>query len=151
MNMKASHLHAPSLSNDALRSLLAHAGLRATAPRMAILVALARAHMPLSIDDLHARVGARADRVTLYRNLHELAKRGVVYQCDFRTGKAFFELQAKAHHHHHVVCTSCGHLEPVEVCFSDIEKKALKGTRSFAAIESHSLELFGTCRACRKH
>jgi Fe2+ or Zn2+ uptake regulation protein len=134
--------------------LLVQAGFRITTQRVSILKALAQAQGPQSIDELQTNL-PDIDRVTLYRNLATLAKRGVVYQTDFRTGKALFELQdacALHPHHHHIICSECGVTESVGVCVPQQTHTQLVTTsRTFASIESHTLEFFGTCKRCARH
>lgn len=123
------------------------AGLRCTQPRLLVLKQLMRTKKPCSIDDLHARLNDRVNIVTLYRILSEFVKRGLVYQTDFRTGKAYFEFQHN--HHHHIVCTECGRTEDITVPQADAAlRSAAAHTKDFAAVTHHALEFFGNCRDC---
>ncbi len=127
--------------------LLRTRGLKVTASRCAVLCALAAARQPLSVDQIARRVPA-VNVVTLYRMLERFVADGLVYQADFRNGKAYFEFQPE--HHHHITCTTCGAQEAVDACVGSTQDRALAGSAHFARIHSHTLEFFGTCMKCTK-
>ena len=137
-------------STETVRSevevLLKARGLKRTDARIAVLSELMRAHAPLSIDALAKRV-SDVHLVTLYRMLERFVEEGIVYQTDFRNGKAWFEFQP--HHHHHITCTNCGRTEDVDICIKKEAESALQSSRHFTAIKSHVLEFFGQCRTCK--
>lgn len=130
------------------RQLLERNGFKCTKQRVAILAYLMYAHEPRAIDEI-AHAVPDVNQVTVYRMLKRFADTGLVYQTDFRSGKAFFEFQE--HHHHHVVCTSCGVQEPVHLCLphSFIDQVAA-ASKQFNHIAHHTLEFFGTCKRCVK-
>lgn len=135
----------PTKAEEKVPALLRARGLRVTAPRTSVLAALMRAHEPLPIEALAARVRG-AHLVTVYRTVEALVRAGLVYRADFRDGKASYEYQP--HHHHHVTCGGCGLREAVEVCAQESAARALGEATRFARIDSHVLEFFGTCRKC---
>jgi len=60
------------------------AGLRVTAPRLAILEALASSNQPCTIDQLFSKAsGSGCDLVTIYRSMAAFEKAGVVYRSGF--------------------------------------------------------------------
>src|SRR5690348_15697489 len=132
----------------AYRSALRSAGYKATPQRLALLSVLEKASEPLSIQEILLRCHAQSiDQATIYRTLKTLADIGLVRQVDFAHAHAHFEL-ATGDDHHHLICTSCGRVEDVTGCdFDRLAKRALKHS-SFASIDRHSLEFFGTCRKC---
>jgi Fur family ferric uptake transcriptional regulator len=108
-------LSALSAAADAdLREQIRGAGLRVTAPRVAVLRLLRDAGGPVS----HAEVAERLidqgwDRATLYRNLTDLADAGVLSRADLGDHVwryALAEAGAGAHTgaHPHFLCTTCG-------------------------------------------
>ncbi len=127
-------------------TLLRTYDLKRTDARVAVLSELIRAHAPLSIDALAKRI-PHVHLVTLYRMLERFVEEGIVYQADFRNGKAWFEFQP--HHHHHITCTGCGRTEDIDICIKKEEENALRSSRHFTAIKSHVLEFFGQCRTCK--
>ena len=73
-----------SLTLELLVARLKAAGLRVTAPRIAILEALATSTQPSTIDQLFAKAGNSAcDLVTIYRSMAAFEKAGVVYRSGF--------------------------------------------------------------------
>lgn len=128
-------------------AILKDASLTPTKGRIAVLDVLMRVKGPVSIDVIEESVGSKANYVTLYRILRQLVQKGIVYQTDFRQGKAFFEYQT--YHHHHITCTLCGMREEVASCISNATLKSAQGnTKKFRSITSHSLEFFGICTKC---
>lgn len=135
-------------ASDVLESV----GLRVTPQRLAILGILRNAGEPVSIDTIQKKVGTRANYVTLYRVLKQFVESGLVYQTDFREGKAYFEYQESGHHHHHITCTGCGVREATDDCHETADNYAhvTRHTKKFRTIQSHTLEFFGTCVGCAK-
>lgn len=127
-------------------SLLRDRGYKVTDGRTRVLAELMRTHKPLAIDALSKRV-PQINLVTIYRILERFVRDGIVYQADFRNGKAHFEYQP--HHHHHITCTECGRMEAVRTC-AEVEKH-IAGIEMdhFDTIESHVLEFFGRCKQCK--
>ena len=73
-----------SFTLDLLVARLKTSGLRVTAPRIAILEALAGSTQPVTIEQLFAKAGNSAcDLVTIYRSMAAFEKAGVVYRSGF--------------------------------------------------------------------
>lgn len=131
------------------RAYLQTHALKVTTGRVAVLQYMIRAHTPMVIEQI-AKAVPDINVVTLYRMLKQFVDVGLVYQTDFRAGKAYFEFQA--HHHHHITCTTCGVQESVDACLSDAYMKdVVADTKKFDTITNHALEFFGICTACKKH
>lgn len=129
-------------------SIIKSTGLKATKGRVAVLSLLYKEAHPMTVDEIF-RKNKDIDYVTVHRILKNFVKKGVVYQTDFRDGKAYFEFQDENHHHHHLVCTNCGNKESVSVCIGDsMYTKVKKESKSFSVINSHMLEFFGLCKKC---
>jgi len=123
-------------------------GFKITEQRVSVLSFLISVHEPVSIDVLTKKI-PDVNQVTLYRMLKQFVDKGLVYQTDFRSGKAHFEFQE--HHHHHLVCTSCGVQEAVAVCLpKEVTATVLSDSKKFSAVSNHSLEFFGVCKRCFK-
>ncbi len=97
------------------RRRLRSAGLRSTAPRLTVLHRLFETGKPLSHAELtDALVHSGFDRVTVYRNLSDLAAAGLVTRTDLGDHTWRFELQGEAEgqdhksQHPHFTCTECG-------------------------------------------
>jgi Fur family ferric uptake transcriptional regulator len=126
------------------------AGYQATPNRrlMADLVAASGGHFTAAdlLDRARAR-RANVGRATIFRALDLLTALRVVERLDLPTGAHAYVLCDPDEHHHHLVCSSCGH----GVDVADGELAALVeeiGRRSGYQIESHRLEMFGTCPTC---
>lgn len=128
------------------KKLLQDNNLRITEPRLIILEKLFNIGEPVSIDALEKKINKKMDISTLYRSLKKMVDTGILYQTDFREGKAFFEYQR--HHHHHIVCTSCGIKESVDFCIEKEIKNISTKSKKFNIVKNHSLEFFSTCKKC---
>lgn len=102
----------------------------------------------MSIRDIAESLTKTVDAVTVYRMTESFIEKGLVRQIDLRRGHPLYEI-SDPHDHHHVVCTKCERVEDFDICnYETMSKKALKQVPSFAAINSHSFELFGLCKKC---
>ena len=73
-----------SLTLELLVARLKTSGLRVTAPRIAILEALASSTQPSTIEQLFIKAaGSGCDLVTIYRSMAAFERAGVVYRCGF--------------------------------------------------------------------
>lgn len=133
-------------ATDALKK----AGIRLTVPRIRIFSVLQKASYPMSIEDVKKHKDAKEiDTVTVYRTLEAFKRNGLVVQIDFRLGRALYEFVEEKRDHHHIVCTSCSKVEDFTGCeYQPLAKHALKQSKDFARITSHSLEFFGLCTPC---
>ena len=137
----------PKNENDTGVLLKAH-GLRVTPARLAIMAVLDRAHEPLSIEALLAKLPKKtADQATVYRTLESFKEKGLVRQVVLSPERALYERAGDDHHH--IVCTRCGKIEHIELPDCEhFERTALKASAHFARIERHALELYGRCKSC---
>lgn len=142
----------PRTSAEDLRGKLRERGLRATAPRIAVLQTLARHGRPATHAELAAELaGDGWDRATVYRNLVDLTEAGFARRVDMGDHLWRFELidggavHAEAEHPH-FLCDSCGEVaclprDAVQVTPSARAPRALK-KRSF------QIQLKGRCDRC---
>lgn len=99
---------------DDLRAQIRGAGLRVTAPRLAVLRCLVGATTPQSHGELVDRLaGDGWDRATIYRNLTDLTEAGLARRTDLGDHVWRFEAQGEgtAHDvtsHPHFLCNECG-------------------------------------------
>jgi Fur family ferric uptake transcriptional regulator len=130
--------------------VLERAGHRRTAPRRALadLIAEREGHFTAEalLEDSRSR-HLGVDRATIFRSLDLLAELGVVERLDLPTGEHAF-VACEARHHHHVVCSSCG--RSTGVTDHGLERIAAAiGDATGYRIDTHRLELFGTCAGCQ--
>jgi Fur family ferric uptake transcriptional regulator len=131
-------------------SALEAAGYRRTAPRRALaeLVAERRGHFTadgLLAESRRRRLGVT--RATVFRSIDVLSDLGLVERLDLPSGEHAF-VACEPVHHHHVVCSSCGRSTPVEDTGIERLAEAI-GRATGYQVETHRLELFGRCPACR--
>jgi len=107
-------------------------------------------HVP--VETLVARVREQDPRVgaaTVYRTMKLLADCGLAVQRQFGDGQTRYEHARGGGHHDHLICTGCGRI--VEFENERIEELQLKVARSHGfEVESHKLEMYGRCAACRR-
>lgn len=125
--------------------------MRPTRQRTAVAAALATMDGFTSAQALHDTLRARGESVgltTVYRHLQALAESGEVDVLRTDEGESVYRRCAADDHHHHLVCRVCG--ATVEVTGPAVEAwaVAVAAEHGYADV-SHTLEVFGTCRACR--
>lgn len=137
-------------TNQLLSSWLKSAGLKVTAPRLAILKALNSAQQPLSAKGIFDALpkASRADQATIYRNLDSLLAENLIRQVNFQHDHNHYELAEN--HHHHTICESCGKVVDISQCDIASLEKQVKTVSGFATINHHALEFFGLCKKCAK-
>ncbi len=131
---------------------LAVRGERYTRTRRRLVDILARAGMPLTLQDI---VRGRTDlpASSAYRNLAWLEDAGLIRRVASEDGFGRYELSEElTGHHHHLLCSGCGRVEDVDIP-SDVERRLdrtldrLARRARFARV-SHRLDLIGLCREC---
>ncbi len=107
---------------------------------------------PVTIPELLDR-GAAQSQSSLYRNLAILEQCGAVHRLASTDDVARYELTEElSEHHHHVVCSVCGRID--DVVLPPAIERALGEAAGEArdqrgyVIDSHRLELVGTCGRC---
>lgn len=149
--MAAKPKASPKHDIEAHAAMIRAAGLRVTQPRLAVLQVLSQQTAPLSHADLiEALAGQGFDRVTLYRNLNDLADAGIVARTELGDHVWRFELRAgeDAHSalHPHFTCTDCGSVS----CLPDDVVRINKSGRLPKAVREQTVEvsLRGVCDRC---
>jgi Fur family transcriptional regulator, ferric uptake regulator len=123
---------------------------RPTRQRRAVAAALDTFDDFRSAQEIHDRITAQGDSVglaTVYRTLGTLAEAGEVDMLRTEDGEAIWRRCSESHHHH-LVCRSCGTTIEVEGPTVEAWTRSIAADHGFSDI-SHTLEIFGTCPACR--
>jgi Fe2+ or Zn2+ uptake regulation protein len=134
---------------DALELLRQHGG-RVTSSRRILLRTLFRSPAHRTAEELAAELQAEAPDIhlsTIYRNLEELERLGVVVHSHFGHGPATYHLATAVHGH--FVCEECGKL--IEVpgsMFAGLAQEA--STRFGFTIDPHHFAMLGRCAECDK-
>ncbi len=125
-------------------------GCRLTEPRRAVVEVLAEGHQHLN----HAEILERArqkytelGRATVYRTLELLVEMGLIHVTYLGDANQRFVVPMGGHHHH-LVCKRCGDVLDVEECYFNSALSLISRETGFA-IDSHLVELYGTCATCQ--
>lgn len=99
-----------------IQALLRNAGLRSTAPRIAVLKVLLSASQPLSHSDLAENLESDGhDKATIFRNLTDMTEARLLSRIDVGDHVWRFEIRrdsnADGQNHAHFVCTDCGDVD----------------------------------------
>ena len=98
------------------------------------------------LEDLR-RSGAGVSRATVYRTLAFLKEHHLVEEHDFGKGKKYYEPILGRKHHDHLFCLGCGRIEEFEDDTIEAHQDRIYRRTGFTPV-SHSMKLFGYCRAC---
>ena len=130
-------------------ALLREQGGRVTSSRVLLLHALFGSRGHRTAEELGAEVQAVAPDVhisTIYRNLDDLERLGVVVHAHLGHGPATYHLAARAHGH--FVCEECGAMiEAPDEIFLGLSRAA-RSQFDFA-INPHHFAMLGRCKDCR--
>lgn len=134
--------------DDVLDLVRRHGG-RATPARRLLLNALFGSQQHRSAEELAAEVHDHAPDVhlsTIYRNLEELERLGVIDSTRLGSGPATYHLATAAHGH--LVCEQCATMiEVPDEIFADLVRVA--GTKYGFAINPHHFAVTGRCANCQ--
>ena len=139
-------------SLDDLRSRIRNVGLRATAPRIAVLRSLLNVATPQSHAEVVERLAPEGwDRATIYRNLTDLTEAGLVRRTDLGDHVWRFELRApRSGHadadHPHFMCDGCGDI----LCLpgESVELKPARGLPRALSRQLVQIQIRGRCDRC---
>ena len=138
-----------STIEGALEIVRQHGG-RVTSSRRIILRILFSSPGHRTAEELAAEVQAEAPDIhlsTIYRNLEELERLGVVVHSHFGHGPATYHLAGTVHGH--FVCEECGTL--IEVPQSMFSGLAREAANEFGfTIDPHHFAMLGRCADCDK-
>ncbi|MFC9895278.1 Fur family transcriptional regulator [Nocardia sp. NPDC127579] len=135
----------PDKTQDSPKSV----GIRSTRQRSAIAALLEDIEEFRSAQELHDELRKRGQGIgltTVYRTLQSLADAGMVDVLRTDSGESVYR-QCSTGHHHHLVCRHCGTTVEVEGPTVEAWADAIAAEHGFTEV-SHTMEIFGTCRAC---
>jgi Fur family ferric uptake transcriptional regulator len=125
--------------------------MRPTRQRTAVIEAMASFEDFRSAQDIHDLLGRGTTPVglaTVYRTLNALVEAGEVDMLRTEDGEAIYRRCSETHHHH-LVCRSCGATIEVEGPAVERWTRTIAAEHGYSDV-SHTLEIFGTCAACRR-
>jgi Fur family ferric uptake transcriptional regulator len=128
-------------------------GQRLTKERTGILRRIFSCHGHFDPETLYLqmrRTGLKASRASVYRTLNLLLECGLVERVRKTQHGSVYEYTSGHKHHDHMLCMGCGNM--IEFYSADLEQlqDELCIRQGFQG-ESHSLEIRGYCRKCRKN
>jgi Fur family ferric uptake transcriptional regulator len=132
---------------------LSQAGHRSSAPRAAVVQALAELGCGVTareIDDHLRSTGGQAGLASIYRSLELLHRHRLVSRIDVGEGVVRYEpLHPGGEHHHHIVCDVCGKVSAFEDDGLERAIHKLSGTTDFE-VRGHDVTLRGECPDCKR-
>ena len=131
------------------RTALRDAGLRVTAPRLAVMSAVRR-HPHADTDTLLQAVRAELGAVShqaVYDVLRALTAARLVRRIEPAGSVARYEARV-GDNHHHVVCRTCGAIDDVDCATGAAPCLTASDDRGFS-IEEAEVVYWGRCPACR--
>jgi Fur family ferric uptake transcriptional regulator len=131
---------------------LRQAGMRASAPRTAVLELIGSQECVLSAQEIAEKLRSEGRGVgvaTVYRTLDLLNELKLVQRLDVGGGSARYEpaMPGGAHHHHHLVCDRCGRVTPFEDAGLERAIERLS-QRLDHRVGEHDVVLRGSCPRC---
>jgi Fur family ferric uptake transcriptional regulator len=132
------------------REYLVREGLKSTNQREIILDEFLKATSHLSTEDLYLKLRKKHPQIgyaTVHRTLKLFSACGIAAERQFGDGQTRYELSSDEEHHDHLICTQCGAI----VEFENVEIESLQhvvAKEHGFVIETHRLEIFGTCPKC---
>jgi Fe2+ or Zn2+ uptake regulation protein len=140
--------HGETATIESALELVRQSGGRITSSRRFLLRVLFEKEGHHTAEELAAEVQAQAPDVhlsTIYRNLDELEKLGVIVHAHLGHGPATYHLAASAHGH--FVCEECGKMiEAPDRLFAGLAKAA--ASEFGFAIDPHHFAMLGRCADC---
>lgn len=133
-----------------LREECARRGLRLTPQRDMLLRVLSGTRGHPTADDLVRRVRAvlpTVSHATVYRNLQELIRAGLIRTLDRAGAAAQFEVNPDEHHH--FVCRRCGRVWDVYLASVDVRVNRRRTAIAGFRVDRREVQLHGLCAACR--
>jgi len=128
--------------------MLRAAGLRVTAPRLAVLAEL-EAHPHATAEETRAAVRERLGTVStqaVYDVLNALTAAGILRRTEPAGSPGRYELR-RGDNHHHVVCRSCGAVEDVPCAVGEAPCLTASTDHGFV-IDTAEVTYWGLCPAC---
>jgi len=124
---------------------------RSTRQRAAVAAALDEVDEFRSAQELHDMLKHKGDSVgltTVYRTLQSLADAGEVDVLRTSDGESVYRRCSSGEHHHHLVCRVCGRTVEIEAGQAEAWAAQVGAAHGFDDVD-HTIELVGTCAACR--
>ena len=133
-----------------LRTGCADRGLRLTPQREVLLRVLSEAMGHPTADDMVRRVRKvlpTVSHATVYRNLQELVREGLIRTLEVAGTAVQFEVNPDDHHH--FVCRRCGRVWDVYLSSLDVRINRRRTELDGFQVDRRDVQLHGVCAGCR--
>jgi Fur family peroxide stress response transcriptional regulator len=133
-----------------LRSGCADRGLRLTPQREVLLHVVSEAMGHPTADDMVRRVREvlpTVSHATVYRNLQELVREGLIGTLEVAGTAVQFEVNPDDHHH--FVCHRCGHVWDVYLSSLELRINRRRTELEGFQVDRRDVQLHGVCADCR--
>jgi len=141
MSVTKAHTHTHIQNTDA----------RLTKGARKVLEALQEVKTLAAAQDIHSRMRSENQDApgltTVYRSLELLVAQGLVQAVELGDGEKRYELIKPGEHHHHLICSHCKESVHLDQCLVEDIDSMIKSKYGFE-VNSHILEIFGTCKRC---
>ena len=142
----------PNNVDDEVTSLLRGAEQRYTTGRRRLVDILRSSGGPMTINQILA-ADRRLPQSSVYRNLTILEQVGAVTRIVTRDDFARYELaEHLTEHHHHLICSTCGDVADFSLdarTETSLDRALQKAAEQAGfSIDTHRLDLIGTCPSC---
>ena len=125
-------------------------GLRLTPQREVLLRVLSEAMGHPTADDMVQRVREvlpTVSHATVYRNLQELVREGLIRTLEVAGTAVQFEVNPDDHHH--FVCRRCGNIWDVYLSSLDVRINRRRTEMDGFQVDRRDVQLHGVCSSCR--
>ena len=122
---------------------------RNTVQRQLILDALKKLNNHPAIDEIYAEIHKdhpSISKTTVYRNLRQIAKNGVIRQVSLLDGLERYDGSTKQHYH--FKCKICGGIFDVDIDYLTNINNMVQGKYGFQ-IDEHDVIFSGVCLKCK--
>lgn len=136
---------------DEILAKLRQRDFRITPQRIAILKAFLQRQDHPGVEQVYEEVRVNfptTSLATVYKTVHLLKEVGEILEIGFANGANRYDGN-KPYPHPHLFCTQCSKISDPEVSLLKPMLAEVAGTTGYR-IDSHQLEFFGVCPACRK-
>lgn len=117
-------------------------GAKLTFPRKNTLECLFEHNRPLTLKEIHEYC-SNIDFASVYRTIKLFDEIGIVEEIIFADKKVRYKLISN-NHKHHIICSNCGEIKELPICFISEIKKITN-----YKITKHTLEFMGLCPDCQ--
>lgn len=146
----AIYLHLQYYCNmNEFQSLCARYGVRATTVRRQLFELIQNTSPILATEFMEVARNKGFDTVSIYRTITLFNRLGVIYE--FGSGRnRTIQLHQPSHgeHHHFIRCNKCDKVAQFEDVVIEKQLGEISKSKGFKTINSHYLEVIGTCTSC---